>query len=79
MNKKNYFFFIFIVIGIILTVSYKNYLNKNYGSLLFSAEYDPFLVKEENLDHFNNDIFEFPKSILPSSIVIILYRNCLLF
>ena len=63
MNKKNYFFFIFIVIGIILTVSYKNYLNKNYGSLLFSVNYDPFFVKEENLDHFNNDIFKFPQSI----------------
>ena len=62
-NKKNYLFFIFIIIGFILTVSYKNYLNKNYGDLSLSVSYDPFFVKEENLDHFNNHIFKFPKSI----------------
>jgi len=63
INKKNFFFFTFIIIGIILTVSYKNYVNNKYENILYSVSYDPFFVKEENLDHFNSYKFIFPKSI----------------
>ena len=62
INKNFFFFFTFIIIGIILTVSYKNYVNNKYENILYSVSYDPFFLKEENLDHFNSYKFIFPKS-----------------